>query len=165
MQPGVSQRGWLLDTNVLSELRKGNRSDRNVRAWGQSITPVACFVSRVTLAEIRFEIERVTDPAFQAELEAWLSNDVRVWFGTRVLEVDEAVLLIWRHLADQGKRSNYTYSPPDALLAATALVHGLGVVTRNTNDFVRAGLRLLNPWDAVTPAGPQSGTRGSPPAR
>ncbi len=129
--------------------------------------PVACFISRLTLAEIRFGIEQVTDPAFRAELEAWLADGVKTWFGTRVLEVDEAVLLTWRWLAAEGKRSNYTYAQPDALLAATALVHQLGVVTRNTADFERAGVRLFNSWvdEATAPAARQSRTHGSPPAR
>lgn len=100
----------------------------------------------MTLAEIRFGIERVTDPAFRIELEAWLREGVRVWFGDRVLDVDETVLLAWRRLAWTGQKAGYTYAQPDALLAATALVHGLGIVTRNTSDFERAGMPLLNPW-------------------
>ena len=68
------------------------------------------------------------------------------WFGERILEVDERTLLRWRWLMWEGQKANYTFSQPDALLAATAVEHGLGVVTRNTNDFERAGIRLLNPW-------------------
>ena len=60
--------------------------------------------------------------------------------------MDESVLVRWRQLVWYGQRARYTYSQPDALLAATALVHGLGVVTRNAEDFERAGVRLLNPW-------------------
>ena len=86
------------------------------------------------------------DTAFRAELETWLRDGVRAWFGERVLEVDEAVLLAWRRLAWAGQKSGYTYAQPDALLAATALVHELGLVTRNTVDFARAGVVLLNPW-------------------
>ena len=68
------------------------------------------------------------------------------WFGERILEVSERVLLRWRMLVWEGQKENYTYSQPDALLAATALEHNLGVVTRNSEDFERAGIRLLNPW-------------------
>jgi predicted nucleic acid-binding protein len=72
------------------------------------------------------------------------------WFGDRILEVTEAILLRWRWLVWEGQRINYTYSQPDALLAATALDRGLGVVTRNTADFDRAGVQILNPWLLAT---------------
>lgn len=110
--------------------------------------PAACFLSRVTLAEIRFGIERAAAPAFRAELEAWPRDGVRAWFGERVLEVDETVLLAWRRLAWAGQKADGTYAQPDGLLAATAPVHDLGVVTRNTADFARAGVALLDPWAA-----------------
>jgi len=141
-------RGWLVDTNVISELRKGARCSPAVRAWSERVPRIACFISRVSLAEIRFGIDRVDDPAFSAELEAWVQDSVLSWFGARVLEVDGAVLTRWCHLAAEGRRSNYTYAQPDVLLAATALVHELGVATRNVEDFARAGVRIINPWDA-----------------
>lgn len=143
---GQSARGWLLDTNVVSELRRGRRCHPGVRAWAEAVPPAACFLSRVTLAEIRFGIERASDPGFRAELETWLRDGVRAWFGERVLEVDENVLLAWRRLAWAGQKARYTDAQPDGLLAATASVHGLGVVTRNTADFARAGVALLDPW-------------------
>jgi predicted nucleic acid-binding protein len=139
-------RGWLLDTNVVSELRKGRRAAPGVRAWAESVPPAACFLSRVSIAEIHFGIGRVTDPAFRAELEAWVRDGLLPWFGNRILDVDGRVLLRRRQLVWEGQRENYTYAQPDALLAATALVHELGVATRNTVDFLRAGLRLLDPW-------------------
>ncbi len=140
--------GWLIDTNVVSELRKGSRADAAVRAWAAAVPPVACYLSRVSVAEIRFGIQRVPDPGFRAELEAWLRDGLLPWFADRVLEVDEKVLLRWRSLVWEGQKAGYTYAQPDALLAATAIEHELGVVTRNTEDFSRAGLRLLNPWQA-----------------
>jgi predicted nucleic acid-binding protein len=110
------------------------------------VPPVACFLSRVTIAELRFGIERVSDPGFRAELEAWLRDGVRAWFGERILEVDEAVLVAWRRLVWEGQKARYSYAQPDALIAATAVVHELGIVTRNVTDFERAQVRLLNPW-------------------
>ena len=97
-------RGWLIDTNVISELRKGARCHPAVRAWSERVPPVACFISRVVLAEIRFGIERVTDPGFRAELEAWVRDGVLPWFGARVLEVDEPILVRWRHMVMAGKK-------------------------------------------------------------
>ena len=142
----ATRRGWLLDTNVVSELRKGARCHPGVRSWAEAVPPPACFLSRITVAEVRFGITRVTDPGFRAELEAWLRDGLRAWFGERILDVDEEVLLTWRRLAWEAQKANYTYAQPDALIAATALVHELGVVTRNTEDFARAGVTLLNPW-------------------
>jgi predicted nucleic acid-binding protein len=142
----ATPRGWLIDTNVVSELRKGVRGAAAVQAWATSVPRVACYLSRISVAEIRFGIERAPDPAFRAELEAWVRDGLLPWFGDRILEVGERVLLRWRWLVWEGQKASYTFSQPDALLAATALEHGLGVVTRNTGDFERAGVRLLNPW-------------------
>jgi predicted nucleic acid-binding protein len=103
-------------------------------------------LSRVTVAEIRFGIERAPNPDFRAELEAWVRDGMLPWFGERILEVTERVLLRWRWLVWEGQKANYTFAQPDALLAATALEYGLGVATRNSADFERAGLQLLNPW-------------------
>ncbi len=139
-------RGWLLDANVISELRKGTRCHQAVRAWADTVPPAACFLSRITLAELRSRIALVAGPGFRAELEAWLRDGVRPWFGERVLDVDEAVLLAWRRLAWAGQKANDAYGQPDALIAATALVHDLSVVTRNVADFARAGVPLLDPW-------------------
>ena len=143
----TTPRGWLLDTVILSELRKGPRTAPPVRLWAERVPRVACFISRVNIAEIRYGIETVADPAFRAELEAWLQDGVMAWFGPRILEVDEAVLLRWRHLAADARKTNRTYPQLDVLIAATALVHGLGVATRNVQDFVRTGVQVLNPWD------------------
>jgi hypothetical protein len=140
-------RGWLIDTNVVSELRKGARAAPGVRAWAAAVPPVACYLSRVSVAETRFGIARVADPGFRAELEAWVRDGLLPWFADRILEVDERVLLRWRALVWDGQKEGYTYAQPDALLAATAIEHELGVVTRNTEDFARAGVRMLNPWE------------------
>ena len=142
----ATPRGWLLDTNVVSELRKGPRCAASVRAWADQVPRVACYLSRLSVAEIRFGIERAPDPGFRAELEAWVRDGVLPWFGERILEVDEPILIRWRWLVWEGQKTHYTYTQPDALLAATALAHELGVVARNTADFERAGVRLLNPW-------------------
>ena len=141
----ATPRGWLIDTNVVSELRKP-RCHPAVRAWAERVPRVACYLSRVSLAEIRFGIERAPDPGFRAELEAWLRDGLLAWFADRILEVNERVLIRWRWLVWEGQRAGHTYPQPDVLLAATALENGLGIATRNTEDFGRSGVALLNPW-------------------
>jgi hypothetical protein len=136
---------WLLDTNVISELRKPN-CDPAVKAWADAQRPDSLYLSRVTIAEIRFGIERVADPAFRGTLLAWLGETLRPWFAERILDVDEDVLLTWRRMVERGRTANYTFSQPDLFIAAIAAVHGLCVVTRNVDDFVRAEVPVFNPW-------------------
>jgi len=137
--------GWLLDTNVISELRRPRPSAR-VRAFvgGQRLEDL--FVSTVTFAEIRYGIETVDDPIRRSELNDWLLHRVRPMFDQRVLEVSEDVMLKWRLLVEDGRKVGHTFSQPDLIIAATALQHGLTVVTRDTSDFKLARVPLLNPW-------------------
>ena len=136
---------WLLDTNVVSELRKP-RCDPSVKAWADAQSPERLYLSRVTIAEIRFGIERVTDAAFRAELLAWLDDTLRLWFAERILDIDEDVLVTWRRMVERGRMANHTFSHPDPFIAATAAVHGLSVVTRNVDNFIRAEVPVFNPW-------------------
>lgn len=137
--------GWLLDTNVISELRRP-RPNARVRSFiaGQRLEDL--FVSSVTLAEIRFGIEAVADPIRRAELTDWLQHRVRPMFDQRVLDVSEDVMFKWRLLVEEGRRAGHTFSQPDLIIAATALQHGLTVVTRDTGDYKLARVPLLNPW-------------------
>jgi toxin FitB len=137
--------GWLLDTNVISELRRP-RPNARVRAFvaGQPLDQL--FVSTVTFAEIRFGIESVGDAIRRAELNDWLLHKVRPMFEKRVLEVSEDVMFKWRLLVEDGRKAGHTFSQPDLIIAATALQHGLTVVTRDTGDYLRARVPLLNPW-------------------
>ena len=144
-------KGWLLDTNVISELRKLD-CDARVKAWSDGQNPTSLYLSKVTIAEIRYGIERL--PAVAASrrrLHAWLTNELRPWFADRLLEVDEDVLLIWRRLVEEGKAMRHTFLQPDLFIAATAVLHDLCVVTRNVNDFSRTGVPLLNPWTDTHP--------------
>ena len=137
--------GWLLDTNVISELRRP-RPNARVRAFvaGQALEEL--FVSTVTFAEIRYGIEAVGDPIRRAELSVWLMHKVRPMFEQRVLEVSEDVMFKWRLLVEDGRKAGHTFSQPDLIIAATALHHGLTVVTRDTSDYKLARVALLNPW-------------------
>ena len=138
--------GWLLDTNVISELRKV-RPDKRVVAFLASQPLARLYVSDVTLAEIRFGIELAPDPLKRADLAAWLAHKVRPMFEGRTLPLGEDVIVKWRLLVEEGRRRRHTYSQPDLFIAATALHHGLTVVTRDGAEFERAGATVLNPWN------------------
>ena len=140
--------GWLLDTNILSELRRP-RPHPNVTAFVAAQPLQSLFVSSVTLAEIRFGIELVSDAAKRADLTDWLTHKVRPMFDQRVLMVSEDVMLKWRLLVEEGRKVNHTFSQPDLIIAATALYHGLTLVTRDTDDFARTPVQLYNPWAVV----------------
>lgn len=133
---------WLIDTNVVSEIRKGERCHQSVAAWWSSVEDRDLFLSVLTLGEIRRGIEAIRrkDPVRAEALEVWLA-EVAEAFGPRVLGVDAAVAAAW------GRLSAIRSVPViDALLAATAAAHGLVLVTRNTADVVGLGVQLLNPF-------------------
>lgn len=134
---------FLLDTNVVSELRK-TQADSAVVAWARSVPAYKLYISAITLLEIETGILRLErrDPGQAAPLRNWLEVHVMAAFAGRVLSVDGAVArrCARLHVPD---RSNEC----DALIAATALVHDLTVVTRNTRDFAFSGAPLLNPWE------------------
>jgi hypothetical protein len=136
---------WLLDTNVLSELRRA-KPEPKVLAFIASQPLERLYISTVTLAEIRFGIELVTDAARRAELHGWLTLKVRPMFEQRVLPVSEDVMFKWRLLVDDGRKIGHTFSQPDLIIAATALQHGLTLVSRNTSDFEKARMPIVNPW-------------------
>jgi predicted nucleic acid-binding protein len=137
--------GWLLDTNILSEIRKP-RPEPKVVAFVAAKPLELLFVSDVTFAEIRFGIELVSDPTQRAELNDWLQHKLRPMFEQRVLPVSEDVILKWRLLVEDGRKAGHTFSQPDLFIAATALLHGLTVVSRDTADFEKARVPVLNPW-------------------
>jgi predicted nucleic acid-binding protein len=134
---------FLLDTNVVSELRRRRRADRRVLDWAAALPEASAFISVVTLLEIERGIlllER-RDPHRAGHLRRWLETHVLRDFGGRVLPVDAPV----------ARRCAALHMPDplpdrDALIAATALVHGMTVVTRNVGDFERTGVPLIDPW-------------------
>ena len=108
------------------------------RRVGSAAQPLGELFARiVTLAELRFRIERVSDPSARADLHDWMTHRVRPMFDGRVLPISEDVMFKWRLLVEDGQQVRHTFSQPDLIIAATALVHGLTVVTRNTSDFTR----------------------------
>src|SRR6516165_6492787 len=107
------------------------------------------IISSVTLADIRFGIELVAKPGRRAELTDWLTHRVRPMFERRVLPVSEDVMLKWRLLVEEGRKIGHTFSQPDLIIGATALEHGLTVVSRDTSDYEKARVPVVNPWLAA----------------
>lgn len=136
---------FLLDTNVVSELRRAavGRADTKVAAWFVGIDPDRAYLCSMTLREIELGILQMErrDASQGAVLRAWMSHRVLPEFSGRILPMDEAVAFRCAALHLQRTRPER-----DAWIAATALVHGLTMVTRNTADFEGTGLTLLNPW-------------------
>ena len=139
---------WLLDTNVLSELRRP-RPEPNIVAFVTGCPLDQLFISVVTLAEIRFGIELIAESNRRSELNEWLTHKVRSTFAGRVLEITEDIMLKWRLLVEEGRKVGHTYSQPDLIIAATAVHHGLTVVTRDRSDYDKAHVPVMNPWDAA----------------
>lgn len=139
---------FLLDTNVVSELRKARagRADKNVTAWAEGQSATSMFVSVITVQELDIGVllaER-RDAAQGAVLRRWLEDQVLPAFAGRIMPVDTAV----------ARRSAVLHVPDprpvrDGLIAATALVHGLSVVTRNVADFAPTGVGVIDPWNAA----------------
>ena len=137
--------GWLLDTNVLSELRRP-KPERKVLAFIAAQPLDLLFVSAVTLAEIRFGIERAGGATRRAELHDWLAHKVRPMFEQRILAITEDIMFKWRLLVEDGRKAGHTFSQPDLIIAATALHHGMTVVSRDVSDYQKARVPVLNPW-------------------
>ena len=141
---------FLVDTNVIAELRKGRsgRADSNVIAWADSTPAARMFLSVISVLEIETGVllaER-RDAAQGAVLRNWLDLHVMTAFAGRILPVDNAVARHCARLHVPDKRPNR-----DALIAATAMVHGMTVVTRNVSDFAPTGVGLVNPWTGSDP--------------
>jgi predicted nucleic acid-binding protein len=140
--------GWLLDTNILSELRR-HKPEPKVVAFISAEPLDRLFVSIVTLAEIRFGIEIVPDGSRRVELHDWLTHRVRPMFDQRILPVSEDLMVRWRLMVEEGRKSGHTFSQPDLIIAATAACHGLTVVSRDTSNYERAQVPVFNPWQDI----------------
>jgi predicted nucleic acid-binding protein len=136
---------WLLDTNVLSELRRP-KPERKVLAFIAAQPLDLLYVSAVTLAEIRFGIECASGATRRTELHEWLAHKVRPMFEERVLAVSEDIMFKWRLLVEDGRKAGHTFSQPDLIIAATALHYDLTVVSRDVRDYQMARAPVFNPW-------------------
>ena len=137
--------GFLLDTNVISELVKP-RPEQKVISWIQATDESLFFLSVLTIGEIRKGINSLPSGNKRALLESWLGNDLVMRFAGRILSIDFGIAERWGLLSAQAKASGVLLLVIDGLLAATALHHNLTFATRNTNDVKLAGLSVFNPW-------------------
>jgi len=138
--------GFLLDTNIISELIKP-RPEPRVVMWVEATDENLLYLSVLTLGEIRKGIEALPHPARRVQLEAWLESDLRLRFAGRILTVDEAVAERWGIIAGQAAIRGAVMPVVDGLLAATAVQHNLTLVTRNTGDVAQTGALVFNPWE------------------
>lgn len=137
---------FLLDTNIISELRKARsgKADKNVVAWANSVSATSLYLSVITILELETGILLIErrDPAQGAVLGSWLNTHVLPAFSERIIVVDTAVAQCCAQLHVPDPRSDR-----DAMIAATAIVHGMTMVTRNVDDFKPTGVEILNPWE------------------
>lgn len=136
---------YILDTNVISELRKAKKTHPNVKKWAERVPSASLYISVISVLELEIGILLVQrhDKEQGAILRAWMDRHVLPTFSGRILAIDAAVAQRCATLHVPNPRSDR-----DALIAATALVHGLTVATRNVADFERTGVVVLNPWEA-----------------
>ncbi len=140
---------WLLDTNILSELRKP-KAERKVLEFIAASPLQHLYISVVSLAEIRFGIELSVDAQRRAALQDWLTFKVRPMFDPqRTLPVTEDIMLKWRVMLEDGRKTGHTFSQPDLIIAATAAHHGYTVVTRDRSQYDKAHVPVFNPWEST----------------
>jgi predicted nucleic acid-binding protein len=153
---------WLLDTNILSELRKPKAEGRVLEFIAS--TPISqLYVSDVSLAEIRYGIELSADAQKRSALQDWLTFKVRPMFQPqRTLPITEDIILKWRMMLEDGRKSGHTFSQPDLIIAATAAHYGLTVVSRDQVHYEKARVPVMNPWSSpeVSPSNPSSERTG-----
>ena len=135
---------FILDTNVISELRRESRADANVLSWAKGFPANQFFLSAITVLELQYGVllKARKDPKQGQLLQAWLDQQILPHFAARILSIDEPVALRCAALHAPDPRSDR-----DALIGATALVHGMTVVTHNVSDFEGMGTSLLDPWE------------------
>lgn len=140
--------GFLLDTNVLSALRRPAQNRAVVECI--RVQPADLLhTSTVNIAEIRYGIELKEDPVLRADLMSWLANSVIPLFDDRVHEVWDDVLLRWLFIIKEGQARGHTYAHQDSLIAAVAAINRLIVITADETHFVQAGVSTLDPWRSI----------------
>lgn len=138
--------GFLLDTNIVSELVKP-KPEANVTEWVENTDESLLYLSVLTLGEIRRGIAALPQSRRRATLEAWLDKDLRARFEGRILVIDQEVADRWGLLTSAARNSGMVLPVIDGLLAATALEHNLTLVTRDTGQIPSMGVAVFNPWE------------------
>jgi toxin FitB len=140
---------YLLDTNVLSEVRRP-RPEPRVLAWLDAADEDRLHLSAITIGEIARGVALLEDGRRKQELAAWLETDLQHRFGPRLLAIDGDTALAWGQLMGEAKQKGRPVAAMDGWIAATALRHELVLVTRNTKDFENLGVRLFDPWTYIS---------------
>lgn len=138
---------YLLDTNVISELVKHTPSER-VLKWIDNINSEQLYLSVISIGEIRKGVAGIQDPRRQQKISQWLEIELPDYFEERILNIDLTIADRWGQL--QSKTKGHTLPAIDGLIAATAEVHNLTVVTRNIKDFNHLAINIINPWETDT---------------
>ena len=141
---------YLLDTNAVSEWVKP-RPDPGIAAWLDEVDEDRTYLSVITLGELRKGVDRLADGRRRDRLDRWLTGDLPERFSGRLLPVDAVVADEWGQLLARAECAWSAVGSPDALIAATAKVHGLQVVTRNVRDFRATGVDVISPWQSRLP--------------
>mgnify|MGYP000994373250 CR=1 FL=1 len=136
---------YLLDTNVISELIAKQPNDQ-VLQWLDQLDPESVYLSVITIGELRKGIEKLAESRRKDELHIWLTDELLVRFGNRILALDIDVMLVWGELVGRFERRGRPLAAIDSLIAALALTHSCSLVTRNEADFKDVGVKIINPW-------------------
>jgi toxin FitB len=136
---------WLLDTNLLSEMRK-KRVNKGVTDWFATLANEQICTSTMNFAELEYGANIAKDELLQIEIKTWIHTELRPWLGDRIYPVDERVLLRWRVISRHREMKQQSAPPVDLLIAAVAQENGLQVATRDTKPFIAAGVPTLNPF-------------------
>ena len=139
---------YLLDTCLISELVKKEPNPAVVR-WLNEEDEQKLFLSVLNLGELQKGISKLPDNAKKDELQAWVALDLVERFAGRILEIDLETALCWGRLQEEAERLGEKLPVMDSLIAATAVAHGLVVVTRNVRDMERCGVKVCNPWESI----------------
>jgi toxin FitB len=138
-------RTWILDTNVLSELRR-NKPDSSVQNWMKEARLAALCTTAMNIAELRLGISNQDSAADAHRLTIWLEETIRPWFRDKTLNVTENALFIWRSLSRELEKKRLPAPAVDLMIAAVALDSGTGVATRDIKPFIATGVPVINPW-------------------
>ena len=141
-------RGWLLDTNIISELRKPNPNSKVINFIAAQ-PGATLFVTDVTLPEITYGIEQLGDAGRRTDLRLWLERNLRPLFTGRTLAITEDVIVRWKSMVVEAQKRGHTFGQPDLFIAAIAALQDLVVVSRDVSEFVEAGVRVFDPWASV----------------